>query len=207
MRATLQHIDWSELRRAGGSVLLAVLWAVFAYRHVVAYVQTGHLSYVVFCVSETLQAALFVLRFRPATVSTRAADWIIAVGATFAPLFFVPHADGLGGSGQALVVAGALLQILGLLSLNRSFAIVPAKRRIRTGGMYRIVRHPVYAAYVIMFSGYVWANTTPWNVALYCLIVASNIARIANEEKHLGVDAEYRAYADRVRYRLVPLIY
>ena len=202
-----RRIAGSELPRAAGSVVLAAMWATFAWRHTAAYVQTGHLSYVVFCLSETLQATLFLVRFRPASVSTRVTDWVIAVGATAAPLFLVPHPDGLGWQGEALVVSGALLQLVSLMSLNRSFAIVPAKRKIRTGGMYRIVRHPVYAAYVIMFSGYVWANTTAWNVALYFLIVACNIARIGNEEKHLGADADYREYATRVRYRLVPFVY
>jgi hypothetical protein len=41
-----------------------------------------------------------------------------------------------------------LLVLAATLRLGRSFGIVATNRGIQTGGLYRIVRHPIYAAYV-----------------------------------------------------------
>jgi protein-S-isoprenylcysteine O-methyltransferase Ste14 len=194
-------------RQAATSSALALVWAFFAYRHVVVFSTTGNWSYLAFCFSETLQAVLFVFRFAPASVSTRRFDWVVAIAGTVLPLFLQPHPEGLDTHGGALVVTGLVMQVLGLASLNRSFAIVAAKRQIRTQGMYRLLRHPIYSAYLLLFSGYVFGNTTAWNVTLYCLFVACLLLRVASEERHLSIDKDYRAYAAAVRYRLIPFLY
>jgi protein-S-isoprenylcysteine O-methyltransferase Ste14 len=102
---------------------------------------------------------------------------------------------------------GAAIQVLGLISLNRSFAIVAAKRVIKTAWMYRVVRHPIYASYCLTFTGYVLANTSPANVTIYAISIVFLIARIFREEAHLSLDPLYREYMQSVRYRLVPFIF
>jgi protein-S-isoprenylcysteine O-methyltransferase Ste14 len=100
-----------------------------------------------------------------------------------------------------------LLQILGVLSLNKSLAIVPAKRQIKTRGMYRLVRHPLYTSHILAMTGYVLANTTTGNVIVYAVAVASLFIRIIREERHLALDPQYRQYMEQVRYRLLPLVF
>jgi protein-S-isoprenylcysteine O-methyltransferase Ste14 len=194
-------------RHAATGVALAVVWGVFAYRHVLVFLSSGNWTYLAFCFSETLQAALFIFRRPPVSVSARRSDWAVAIAGTVLPMFLQPHPGGLDTHGGGLVLAGLVMQVLGLVSLNRSFAIVAAKRQIRTQGMYRLLRHPIYSAYLLLFSGYVWGNTTAWNVSLYCLFVVCLLIRVAREERHLWMDAEYRAYTDAVRYRLIPFVY
>lgn len=196
-----------QLIHGAAGLALAAIWGLFAYRHINVFGQTGEWRYLVFCMSETLQAALFVLRYRPVSVSNNPVDWAVAVAGTVAPLFFVPHESGFGPLPGALIVMGALMQMLGLFSLNRSFAIVAARRKIKTSGMYRVVRHPIYASYLVLFSGYVWANATLWNISLFSVIVGCIVARIVREERHLRADSTYREYTTQVRYRLVPFLF
>ncbi len=203
----------AELRKAGSFKLqhvaaglaLAAIMALFAYRHIRAFADTSEWAYLVFCLSETLQATLFVVRYEPVTVSADPMDWTVALAGSVLPLLLIPAETGPQLS--ALIVTGTVLQIFSLVSLNRSFAVVAAKRKIRTNGMYRIVRHPIYASYLILFSGYVWANATAWNVSLYCAIVACIVGRVLSEERHLCADRAYREYTTEVRYRLVPFLF
>jgi protein-S-isoprenylcysteine O-methyltransferase Ste14 len=190
-----------------GGLFLSAIWLLFAYRHVTAFVITGQYALLLFCISETLQAALFVCRRHPATVSAVPLDWLIAVCGTLAPLFFIPIHSAGTGIVDVLIGTAITLQILGLVSLNRSFGIVPAKRSIKTSGMYRFVRHPMYASYLLLFSGYLLGNTTTWNLVVYVFSVCFMLLRILREERHLSADPEYRQYASRVHYRLVPYLY
>jgi protein-S-isoprenylcysteine O-methyltransferase Ste14 len=188
-------------------LLLAALWCLFAYRHFQAYGHTGHLIFLVFFFSETLQAGFFAFRSVPKTVSTSPFDWMVAAGGTFTPLFFRPEGPVLWQGAETMVILGMMLQMFGLLSLNRSFAIVAAKREIKTLGMYTYVRHPMYASYILIYSGYVIFNASPINLFLWFLASAFLFLRIESEEAHLSKDPEYRAYRDQVRYRLIPFVY
>ncbi|MGE5523477.1 MAG: methyltransferase family protein [Rhodospirillaceae bacterium] len=193
---------------AAGSALLASVWLAFAYRHMSRYGETGELALLLFCISETVQAGLFVVRRTPVSVSTHPLDWIVAVCGTFGAFLFVPVAESASATlGSAMVAAGVALQILGLASLNRSFGIVPANRRVKTNGMYRFVRHPLYASYFILLTGYVIGHLSAWNVAVCLFTLACLVARMWREERLLGADPEYRAYMDRVRYRVLPYVF
>jgi len=193
---------------AAGSGLLAALWLAFACRHMSRYAATGELALLLFCISETVQAILFLVRWQPAAVSTHPGDWLVAMGGTFGAFLFVPvDAHASMTTGSAMVIAGVTMQILGLASLNRSFGIVPAVRRVKTGGMYRFVRHPLYASYFVLLTGYVAAHASAWNAAICVFTLACMLARMRREERLLGNDPEYRSYMSRVRYRVLPFVY
>ncbi len=188
-------------------LLMAPLWAWFAYRHVTAFLMTNEWSYLFLCLSETLGAAFFLVRKSPQSVSTAPFDWIIAVVGTFSSFLFLPADWGVVPSAKYAVIVGSGLTILGMISLNRSFAIVPAKREIKTAGMYRFVRHPLYASYLVMLTGYLLTNTTVENALIFVFVMACMFIRMFREEKHLSLDAEYRHYKQQVRYRLVPFFF
>lgn len=188
-------------------LVMASLWGLFAYRHLVAFRVTGEWTYLVACLSETLSAGFFLLRSAPVTVSKDPLDWLFAIGGTFTPLLFVPSAWGILPAAKILVVIGTVMQIFGLISLNRSYALVAAKREIKTGGMYHFIRHPLYASYLIIFTGYVLANTTWMNFALYVMTMAFLFVRLQREEKHLSLDPKYAEYMLLVRYRVIPFIF
>jgi hypothetical protein len=124
------------------STLMACLWGMFSYVHLLAYQQTGDWSYLLFCAAETLSALFFLIRTAPDSVSTDLRDWLLAIGATFAPFLFSPSDMAVWADARYLLLLGSALQLTGLLSLNRSFGLVAARREIKTKGIYRLIRHP-----------------------------------------------------------------
>jgi len=187
--------------------VLAMLWGIFAYAHLEQFQKTHELALLLFFFSETLTAALYVFRSDPKTVSLIPLDWLVAIGGTFAPFFFRPTTWGILPWASVAILVGATIQILAVVSLNRSFAIVAAKREIKTSWMYRIVRHPIYASYCLTFTGYVLTNTSPANITIYAIAIGFLCARIYREEAHLALDPLYMEYMRDVRYRLIPFIF
>jgi protein-S-isoprenylcysteine O-methyltransferase Ste14 len=101
-------------------------------------------------------------------------------------------------------VVGLCAVAASLLSLRRSFGIVPAHRGIRTHGLYSFVRHPLYASELFAILGFVIANPSPWNISLWLGDCLLNFARARAEEGFLGRDPVYSQYQARVRYRFIP---
>lgn len=202
--STLRHSRHASLL---GNAFLAGLWGMFAYAQILAYLHTNDWSYLLFCAAETLSALLFLIRTVPDSVSTDMRDWLLAIGATYAPFFFSPSDMAIWADARHLLILGSTLQLAGLLSLNRSFGLVAARREIKTTGAYRVVRHPLYASYLISLSGYLLANTSPTNTIVYVATISLLLARLLREERFLATDVRYRAYMRQVKYRLLPFIF
>ena len=111
-------------------------------------------------------------------------------------------------AGVVLVTVAAFLSLASLVTLGASFGIRPALRTLVTSGPYRVVRHPVYAAYVLSDVGY---NVQEWNVGCVLLMLAgwaSLLYRIDAEERVLTRSAPlWPAYRASVPYRLLPGIW
>jgi protein-S-isoprenylcysteine O-methyltransferase Ste14 len=106
--------------------------------------------------------------------------------------------------GLLLVVLGACLSLVSLLTLGRWFGVRPAVRGLATRGPYRVVRHPMYLAYLLADTGY---NLQEWNPGTLLLVTAgwaSLLYRIHAEERVLSQHADWPTYVARVRYRLLP---
>lgn len=119
---------------------------------------------------------------------------------------FPGHEAWLAG-GFVLVVIGACLSLVSLISLGRFFGVRPAFRGLATRGPYRAVRHPLYLAYVLQDIGY---NLQEWSVGTLTLVAAgwaSMVYRIYAEERVLAHNANWADYARRVRHRLLPGIW
>lgn len=202
--ATLCHSRGASLFT---SITMACLWAFFASAHVMGFLHSGDWSYLLFCAAETLAALFFIVRSAPVSVSTDAGDWLLAIGATFAPFLLSPADMAIWPGARYLLAVGSLLQIAGLLSLNRSFGLVAAQREIKTGGVYRVIRHPLYASYLISLSGYLLANTSSANTVTYVATMSMMVARLLREERFLSTDVRYRVYMRQVKYRLLPFIF
>ncbi len=203
----LEKILKSKWLSLGSGILLGLVWMVFAYVHLQRFLQTRELQLIIMCVAETITVAFFIFRKTPETVSIVPLDWIIAITGTLAPLFFRPSDWGVLPEAKYAMMIGMIIQILSIISLNRSFALVAAKREIKTSKMYRWVRHPIYAGYVLIFTGYLLTNTTPFNLSLYAVSITCMLLRIMREEKHLAADSLYRDYMLKVRFRLIPYIF
>jgi protein-S-isoprenylcysteine O-methyltransferase Ste14 len=203
----IERMSQSKLAQALIGGIMASAWLLFAYAHVGAFLRSGQWELLLFCVCETLTAAIFLVRSNPATVSARPSDWLVACAATFAPLALSPVGQGVLPGAALLVYAGAALQLFGLLSLNRSLGLVPARRVLKTGGLYRYVRHPLYAAYVLTLAGYVLGNSS-WPNLLLALAGTGLLAlRAVREEEHLAQSGDYLAYMERVKFRVIPFVF
>ena len=107
-------------------------------------------------------------------------------------------------AGLVLVALAACFSLVSLLTLGRRFALLPALRGLATRGPYRVVRHPIYLAYVIADIGYNLDSGNAGTVLLVLVGWASMIYRIQAEERVLAHDPGWRNYVASVRYRLVP---
>lgn len=151
--------------------------------------------------------ALFITRREAGTVATHPATWLVSIGGTVTPLLM--RAAGspplwLASFGNAVQFLGLGLIVLALLSLRRSFGIVPANRGVQTGGLYQFVRHPLYGAELTSFIGFALAHPTVWNFSLLAIELALQWVRVQREEELLSQDRAYQAYQEQVRFRLLP---
>jgi protein-S-isoprenylcysteine O-methyltransferase Ste14 len=106
--------------------------------------------------------------------------------------------------GLALVTVAACLSMTSLFTLGRRFGVRPALRGLATRGPYRVVRHPIYLAYVLSDIGY---NLQEWNSGTVAMVVLgwlSILYRIRAEELVLARDPGWPAYTGLVRSRLIP---
>jgi protein-S-isoprenylcysteine O-methyltransferase Ste14 len=197
----------SRLSQTLIGLIMALSWGAFALLHVRAFQATGEWIYLVFCATETFTALFFMLRTPPVTVSPRTGDWALAFAGTFASFLFEPVSHGVLPNAAILIYLGALLHLGGMLSLNRSIGMVPARRVVKTGGLYRLVRHPLYASYLISFSGYLLTNTSLRNALVFALTIVLLGVRILREERHLSLDHNYRSYMTRVKFRILPFVF
>lgn len=186
---------------------LAGVWCLFCYAHLYAFLHNGDWCYLLFGASESLMAVLFLIRSEPVRVSHSPLDWSLAIAASSAPLLFSPSAIAVLPSGRLAIMAGVLIQITALLSLNRSFGVVAARRTLKTGGLYRVVRHPLYAGYLLSHLGYVLSNTSAVNVGVVLLATTLMVARVFREERFLAQDPHYLAYMAQVKYRVIPCLF
>ena len=124
--------------------------------------------------------------------------------AQVAYLRWVPGDPTWPEAGLVLVTFAAFLSFASLLSLGRWFGVWPALRGLATRGPYRLVRHPMYLAYVLADIG---CNLQEWNFGTALLVVAgwaSLFYRIRAEERILSQDSGWSNYVALVRHRLFP---
>jgi protein-S-isoprenylcysteine O-methyltransferase Ste14 len=201
----------SSLRGIGlafTNMLLATFFIFFAYSNAQSFLENPRLSVFLIVVAETIAAIFLIIRRDPDETWHSWQTWLTTACGTLAPLLLRPveaAEDVLVG--DIVIVIGFVIQILALASLNRSFGLLPALRGVKTGGLYAWVRHPLYAAYVIIFLGYLINNQSLNNAAVALLGLAFLVMRIHYEEDLLIQHADYRHYVNRTRWRLIPTVW
>jgi protein-S-isoprenylcysteine O-methyltransferase Ste14 len=173
------------------------------------FLRHGHLVSLLFVIGESIPVALVLVRRPAQPLSQRPRDWFLTLIGTCLPLLvrasgpavMAPVICGL------IILLGFAIQVAAKISLGRSFGLVPAIRGVKNGGLYRLVRHPIYAGYVLMDLGFLLANAGAWNMALYIIAYSAQLGRLFAEEQLLMEDANYRAYAARTHWRIVPGVF
>jgi protein-S-isoprenylcysteine O-methyltransferase Ste14 len=191
-------------------VVVVLVFSALAFRLGTDWVETGHLTGMLLVANEGLVVALTLVRRSAGVVDRTWVARLLTVFSTFGPSMVTPLAAGalapdlvtIGIAGAGLVVV-----VIGKLSLGRSFGLIPANRGIVSTGFYKLVRHPIYLGYLITHTGFFLANPAGWN--LFALVAAdiALMVRAVREERTLMQDPAYRAYAARVRWRIVPGVF
>lgn len=112
--------------------------------------------------------------------------------------------------GDILVVAGLYLYVLVLKENTFASATIEitTDQKVITTGPYSIVRHPMYLGALIMLFGTPLALGSWWGLIVLILYVFGLVTRIRGEEKFLSKNLPgYDEYRQKVRYRLIPLLW
>lgn len=186
------------------NLLVASLWLFYAWSRFELWRHSHAPVYLMLVLRNSALTLLFLCR-RPAKVtSTSIKEWSVAVVGTFVGYFYEPRIPVLPSVNLFLVVAAGGLSIASILALGRSFGIVPANRGIVTRGPYSIVRHPIYLSYMVFDVGYLAVAPSVRNAVVLVVFAVLAYLRATYEERLLGMDPEYREYADRTRYMFLP---
>jgi protein-S-isoprenylcysteine O-methyltransferase Ste14 len=115
-----------------------------------------------------------------------------------------PHVNAWPVFAQWTFVLGTAITVTSMAWLGRSFAILPAVRRIVARGPYRWIRHPIYMGEFLLIAACVMA--APDELRLVGLGVAASlmVIRIRAEEEVLMGSMPYQDYVRGVAWRLVP---
>ena len=163
----------------------------------------------VFVIQQVWVGVIFLIRRSPRSASHNPFDWAVAYGGWFFGLLVRPGAPALPFAstfGLALQCAELALWTWAFANLSRSYGIVAANRGLTTRGPYKLVRHPLYLAYLIGGIGYLVQSLSPWNTMIVGVTVSFQMTRILREEHHLA-SAPYERYRHLVRWRLLPGIW
>lgn len=197
------------------NILAGVLWAFWAYNNIRQAFKAPEFSWEAFLYftlffRNSSLTILFLIR-RPAKASSKQIkEWLVAFLGTFISVFYSI------GEGHSLIpsynhsaiyvvmILAIVLSVLAILSLGRSFGIVPANRGIQSRGLYSIVRHPIYACYIIFDIAFMNVRFSWLNLFVFCTSLLAFYLRAIYEERFLRMDPAYREYVEKTRYMFLP---
>ncbi|MFN8157338.1 MAG: isoprenylcysteine carboxylmethyltransferase family protein [Candidatus Nanopelagicales bacterium] len=117
---------------------------------------------------------------------------------------------GLRYVGVLVVSAGVVLAVYAVLGLGSSLTALPApvsSGRLRTTGVYAVVRHPIYSALLLIVLG--WSlMSSPWVLLVLVLLAVELDLKRRVEEDFLERTYEaYGAYRAQVPWAFVPWVH
>ena len=143
-----------------------------------------------------LSGLLFIAMFVVAGLNRRYLWWMLPDWAVYsaAVLFLVGY----------LLYAEVLRENVWL---SRTIEVQEHQKVVDTG-LYGIVRHPMYAATLILFLTMPLVLASPWAYVIMLFYIPVIDKRIRNEEMVLEEGLEgYKEYKKRVRYKVVPFVW
>ncbi|MDW8338262.1 MAG: isoprenylcysteine carboxylmethyltransferase family protein [Thermoleophilia bacterium] len=153
------------------------------------------------------------------TLGRRGGGWVVlqlalmgAIGlaAALGPRWPSSMATALALAGAAVGLVGIVVGLAAGRALGRSLTPFPRPRQaaeLVERGPYRVVRHPLYSAGLLLGAGISLASS-PLALAATVALALLWAAKASVEERFLRERYPgYAAYARRVRWRLVPYVY
>jgi protein-S-isoprenylcysteine O-methyltransferase Ste14 len=163
-----------------------------------------------FYTSALILMAIILVRWKHTAMSKNLLWQAVAICAFFTVPMFDPTRTASPGmllAARIVAFISVLWTIATLLNLGRSFGILIALRKVKTGGLYSIIRHPMYLSDITFRLSFVLANPSIRNTIIFVSATACYVTRALLEERFLSQDEEYREYRKRVRYRFIPWVF
>jgi protein-S-isoprenylcysteine O-methyltransferase Ste14 len=203
-RPAIRPISLSRLGDAG----LAAIWTVLSVGSIsatikeapdVSWLVTVHhtISSLILCAT----AVLFVFR---RSAKTRIGSWrsrsVAIIGSWLMPvLILLPLTwtpDWLLTVSTVGLILGHAVVFWALLTLRRSFSIFPEARALIRTGPYALVRHPLYATYVLIYAMFLLPRLSVLAVVVTVLGIGCELWRARDEEAVLNeAFPDYSEYA------------
>jgi protein-S-isoprenylcysteine O-methyltransferase Ste14 len=125
--------------------------------------------------------------------------------------FWTLSFDGIRWLGVVIFLAGGVLRLWPIFILQQQFSglvAIQSGHRLRTTGIYSVIRHPSYLGIVVNALGWGLVFRSSVGILLALLNIPPLIARIQSEEKMLAFQfgSEYEAYRAHTS-RFIPGIY
>ena len=132
--------------------------------------------------------------------------WVLETRVVRLPLTRIPgRVEALQGSGTALLIAGTLLMLWGLLTFARArTGIMPGApaKQIVSHGPYRYMRNPMYTGMAVAYFGGALIMNWGWMVILLPIVMYAVFKLVVQREESYLTAAfpdEYGEYRRRVR--------
>ncbi|MGJ0507913.1 MAG: methyltransferase family protein [Methylocystis sp.] len=187
-----------------------VAYSVFAIQLVGAFIIEGRLTQLLYLMDQSVVLSFFIFRRPTEEISLQRGDWLAGVIGTLLPLLIGPVSTDSAIAPLTATIClglGISLHLSAKLALGTSIGVIAANRGLKTGGPYRIIRHPMYAGYMVAQLGILLAGPNMRNCVVVVLCWIFFIWRISAEEKLLSRDENYVRFQRRTRARLFPGIY
>jgi protein-S-isoprenylcysteine O-methyltransferase Ste14 len=113
----------------------------------------------------------------------------------------------LSSISSMIIVCANVFGIMTLLNLGRSFGVLIAIREVKTGGLYSLIRHPMYGTDILLRLGFIISHFNALAVIIFVASTSCYIYRAILEEKYLSHNPAYRQYMVRVSYRFIPGVF
>jgi protein-S-isoprenylcysteine O-methyltransferase Ste14 len=203
-------IKYPHLWHCFVNILVASVWGYYAYKGLMNLITTTCFELnIALLFRNTSLTLLFLLRRPSRLTSQRLIDWFVAIAGTFITYLYTtrgnkPIFPSLVPTVYDVMVTAAFLSAIAVLSLGRSFGIVPANRGIKTKGLYAIVRHPLYSVYILHDIGWNLNCFSGRNVCVFLVYCMLTYGRVKCEERLLRQDPAYQEYALKTRYMFLP---
>jgi len=164
-----------------------------------------------FATQNVIMVALFLMRKKHVAFNKNLFDQMIALIAFLSGVAFIGQpltAQSFDVTiSKIIILIANLLGAITLINLGKSFGVFIALREIKTGGLYSIIRHPMYFTDILLRVGYIISHFTSFTLSIFILSTSCYVYRAILEERFLLQDPAYQDYKKRVRYRLIPFIF
>ena len=142
----------------------------------------------------------------------RGSVWVLGQGVLFGIFGLVVVLTGSWPTGWSwvgllLIGTGGFLMLQAAAALGEAFTAFPTPREsaLAVQGVYRVLRHPMYAGIVLLFLGTAVLVSSVWAGAVSLVTAAFLWLKAGFEEKRLRiVYSAYDDYRKQVRGRLIP---